>query len=164
METRKIELTLEQAKELYKQGGSFKTLALGAFSEEELTKPNLPKSWREWKQAHPYIGEEYLITNSSEIISSIGYRPSDNLLETREDAEAFLTLIKLKRLRDCYRQGWKPDWAKDDIKSVIQVEEGIIIPAWEISFSYFLTFQSEEVRDEFLNNFKNMIEQVKEFI
>ena len=42
MEIREIKLTLSQAKELYKQGGSFRSLALEAYSEEELTKSSLP--------------------------------------------------------------------------------------------------------------------------
>lgn len=48
METRNVKLSLEKAKEFYAKGGEFRDLALSAFTEEELTKKALPKTWEEY--------------------------------------------------------------------------------------------------------------------
>ena len=47
-EERNITLTLDKAKEWYKKGGELKEIALQAFTEEELTKIDLPKTWEEF--------------------------------------------------------------------------------------------------------------------
>lgn len=44
MESRNITLTLDKAKEWYKQGGELKEVALQAYTEEELTNDELPKT------------------------------------------------------------------------------------------------------------------------
>ena len=54
METRTIKLTLEKAKEFYKKGGEFRDLALSAYTEEELTKVELPKTWEEFCETIKY--------------------------------------------------------------------------------------------------------------
>ena len=48
METRAIKLTLEKAKKFYQKGGEFRDLALSAYTEEELTKVELPKTWEDF--------------------------------------------------------------------------------------------------------------------
>ena len=69
MESRNIALTLDKAKEWYKQGGELKEVALQAFSENELTKIELPKTWEEFCENYPK-GEQERTINPIVFISN----------------------------------------------------------------------------------------------
>lgn len=62
-EERNITLTLDKAKEWYKKGGELKEIALQAFSENELIKVELPKTWEEFCRTHDIMPTEALITS-----------------------------------------------------------------------------------------------------
>lgn len=90
-------------------------------------KKKLPNSWEEWIEQNPL-----------DIITMRG-----GILEAKEDVEAILALIKLKRLRDTYRQGWIPDWAIDDAKHCIERFKGDFKATISYHTDCFLAFQSE---------------------
>ncbi len=172
MEERTIKLTLEKAKEFYKKGGEFRDLALSAFTEEELTKMELPKTWEEFCANYKVQkGECFINSNSVIEYPSIEYTsPSDtlrlvctnsNLLPNKKAAEAHLALIKLHQLRDCYRQGWKPDWSDNKNKYCI-IHNGVHII--NTCTKVFLSFQSRKLAEEFLNNFRDLIEEAGDLI
>ena len=130
----------------------------------------LPKTWKEFCDTFNTPDEEYYIDNTSEIdIHSGEFRDYDfdkNLLSSKEAAKAHLALIQLHRLRDCYRQGWKPDW-KDDttIKYAIVYSYSRELTVEEYSYTpMFLSFQSEELAKEFISNFRDLIEQAGDLI
>ena len=168
METRSIKLTLEKAKEFYKKGGEFKDLALSAYTKEELTKVELPKTWEEFCKNYKVQKEEYFIDSDSDItvVSSSGrLMDSDqNLLPNRQAAEAHLALMQLHQLRDCYRQGWKPDWEKEELKWCIDKRKIYLIITSSYSYSKFLSFQSKEIAELFLDNFQDLIKQAGDLI
>ena len=143
----------------------------------EVVCTTLPKSWGEFCDNYPIENYECLISEHS-IIKD--FYPSDvaipqiernerkvnenkNLLPNKETAEAFLALMQLIQLRDCYRQGWKPDWGDYTTKHCI-IFGGVVYIGWAIGEQRVLSFQSEEIRDEFLKNFKDLIEKAKELI
>ena len=76
-----------------------------------------------------------------------------------------LALCQLLVCREVYRQGWKPNWKDDkEIKYCIErVENWITKETYELT-SKVLSFQSAEIRDEFLENFRDLIEEAKELI
>ena len=76
-----------------------------------------------------------------------------------------LALCQLLVCREVYRQGWKPNWKDDkEIKYCIErVENYITKETYELT-SKVLSFQSAEIRDEFLENFRDLIEEAKELI
>ena len=140
------------------------------FEELYLPEPTkeLPNSWKEWVEQNSKVADEYFIADDC-MIERINserrtFNSDDNLLATEEDAEAILALIKLKRLRDTYRQGWIPDWAIDDAKHCIERFKGDFKATISYHTDCFLAFQSEEIRDKFYVNFKDLIETAKEFI
>ena len=164
MEERTIKLTLEKAKEFYRKGDEFKDLALSAFTKEELEKVELPKTWEEFCKLYDiHFPNEYYIDSSSNIRKFLGGLGRDvnsckNVLPTRETAEAHLALMQLHQLRDCYRQGWKPDWENTDLckYSIVLVNNTPkILPSY--SCNCFLSFQSKKIAEEFLNNFRDLI-------
>ena len=174
MEARIITLTLEKAKEFYKKGGELRDLALSAYTEEELLEIMLPKTWEEFCDLFK-IHEEYHIDSASDIIKNEGdyYRDpilNRNLLVSKEAANQHLPLMQLHQLRDCYRQGWIPDWSDCENKYCIIYDSVYCNTNYNHSIAVhthtneFLTFQSREIAQEFLNNFKDLIEQVGDLI
>lgn len=76
-----------------------------------------------------------------------------------------LALMQLLVCREVYRQGWKPDWTKGtENKYCIINNFNKIEPTYYSFVGRVLSFQSEEVRDKFLENFKDLIEEAKELI
>lgn len=136
-------------------------------------KPQLPKTWEEFCDKH--INNEYYISECSSIERlALGhiYKASldKNLLPSIEAAKAHLALMQLHQLRDCYRQGWIPNWYDDYDKWCIERSFNYdtnrikIKVAWGINVPYFLSFQTEELATEFLNNFRELIEQAGDLI
>ena len=106
-------------------------------------KPKLPKTW-----------EEFCEHNKVNINVPRGH----------------LALMQLHQLRDCYRQGWIPDWSDCENKYCIIYDSIYCNTNYNHSIAVhthtneFLTFQSREISQEFLNNFKDLIEQAGDLI
>ena len=169
METRTIKLTLEKAKEFYKKGEEFRDLALSAYTEEELTKVELPKTWEEFCNNYKVQKEECFIASNSVIVnvSSSDTRlicSDRNLLPNKQAAEAHLALMQLHQLRDCYRQGWKPDWTIPKSNFAIFYMKGRYTVEEFIYSREFLTFQTREIASKFLTNFRELIEEAGDLI
>lgn len=174
MESRTVKLTLEKAKEFYKKGGELKELALSAFTEEELTKVELPETWEEFcRQFTKIRGEYYIDTDSIIYGDGDGYRDplyDRNMLPSKKAAEQHLALMQLHQLRDCYRQGWTPDWSDSNKDKYCIIYNG----AYSGTNSYridiyidvrtFLSFQSEEIAKLFLENFRSLIAEAGDLI
>ena len=171
MEARVITLTLEKAKEFYNKGGEFRDLALSAYTEEELIEIILPKTWEEFCKNYKVQKDEYFISSNSTIegvLSNIRLPCKDsNLLPNKQAAESHLALIKLHQLRDCYRQGWKPDWKNNNLPKYciycVNKEQKFDIGSF-YERREFLSFQSRKLAQEFLNNFRDLILQAGDLI
>lgn len=170
-EERNITLTLEKAKEWYKRGGELKEVALQAYSEEELTKAELPKSWKEYCVNYPIKEGEYYIDLCSDIIlASSGHNGEReiemdrNICPSKESAEAHLALIQLEQLRDCYRGLFvtiigMPVWCIIRHKGRLVITQRI----WGTNET-FLSFQSPEIAEKYLKNFESLIKQAGDLI
>ena len=132
-------------------------------------KPQLPMTWKEFCEQNMVKKNEYYVDTDSCIIAiSDGkrYSSSDrNLLPSKEAAKAHLALMQLHQLRNCYRQGWLPDWndGRQDKYAIISFEDKYEITKFNFS-SRFLTFQDEITANEFLINFRKLIEQAGDLI
>lgn len=76
-----------------------------------------------------------------------------------------LALMQLLVCREVYRQGWEPNWKdNNEIKYCIERVENWITKAPYTITAKVLAFQSAEIRDKFLENFRDLIEEAKELI
>lgn len=171
MEKRTLEITLAIAKEWYKgDNNALKELALQAYTETELQPVTCVKSWEEFCEQNSKVGCDYYIHTGSQIHTCIGsFRDKEgdrNLLATKEDAEAFLALIQLKRLRDQWWESlnWKPDYTDYTYKYIIVVDENEISIGTAIIYHRFLAFPTKEIAEEFLKCFEDLINKAKELI
>lgn len=157
MEERNIKLSLEKAKEFYRKGGEFRDLALSAFTEEELTKKELPKTWEEYIKYWAKRRKGVRLSDMTEI-------ELDKIEFTNSFLYAHNALTQLHLLRDCYRQGWIPKWSDDTIKYCIKAKGGSVYLYTSRQTNHFLSFQDEETAIEFMENFKMLILQAGDLI
>ena len=134
-----------------------KDLALQTYPE--LGKKQLPKTWEE-------LGEikGFFVTSDSEFGTAACRTTvfSQNTFATKDQAEASIALAMLSQLREVYRNGWKPDWEDGEkLKFCIEFFKNKIDINYYYCTSRFLSFQSAEIRDLFLKNFRELIEKAK---
>lgn len=161
MEERSIKLTLEKAKEFYKKGGELRDLALLVYTKDELMIIELPRTWEEFcskvskKEVESYIG-----TDSDILPAPYLYRNPKrdrNVLPSQEAAKAHLALMQLHQLRDCYRQGWKPDFSDKSTKYCVKVKDDYVYLYTSRETSCFLLFQTLDIARCFMENFRDLI-------
>ena len=137
--------------------------------------PQLPKTWGEFCKIKKLIDCEAYIDSNSKCIGidksftsggwERNYYKDRNILPSNKAAEQHLALMQLHQLRDCYRNGWKPDWKDSEYKKyVIQSSEGEYYVDDYYNISTFLAFQDEITANEFLINFRKLIEQAGDLI
>ena len=131
-------------------------------------KPQLPKTWEEFCYNNDRKPNEAFIDNSSEIrlITERHERKSScdkNILLSKQAAKQHLALMQLHQLRDCYRQGWVPALSNNKLKFCINQNPDYNITAY-YDISKFLSFSTYEIAEEFLNNFRDLIEQAGDLI
>jgi hypothetical protein len=120
-------------------------------------KKQLPKTWVDLEKI-----DGYYIDNDSSISEcfTMPINRNRNIFVTKEQAQAAIALAQLSQLREVYRSGWVPDWRdSDQEKYVVIMSEGEINANVLQRFNSFLSFESEEIRDEFLKNFRNLIDE-----
>lgn len=143
-------------------------VAVVTFREKER---KLPKSFEEFCEMFPdYTGEYFIEPNNIDKIGQVmdisewGKRTNRNaeLLPDRDTAEAVLALCQLIQLRNCYNGDLVPDWKNAETKFMIIIYDGEIdVDCANNLSSSILYFKSEELRDEFLRNFRSLIEKLK---
>lgn len=125
----------------------------------------LPKTWEEFCDNYPVKDGEFFVNADCRIYEyTEGQRNpigDANVLPNREYAEAILALCQLIQLRDCYNEGWQPDWESRDTKYIICIEQNDIQLAERARISRILAFRTPFIREKFYINFKNIIEKAK---
>ena len=168
MEERNVKISLDKAREWYNQGGELKELALSAFTEKEITESTLPNTWEEFCEFYPIKEKEcYIVLDST--LSEVGgcqrlSNDDKNILPSKEAAKAHLAYMQLHQLRDCYRQGWVPDWEDNITKYCIVLQGNRYSIYRNLITCNFLSFQSMELAEKFLNNFQELIKLAGDLI
>lgn len=157
MEKRKLEIDFETAKSYYESGNeALKSIALQVFPE--LEKKELPKTWDELDKIKGYYVDAYSLIVD---YSNNPYSSNKNTFATKEQAEASIALAQLSQLREVYRNGWVPDWENQTNKHVINLYNGKLSRSTYGITSFFLSFQDEETRNLFFENFRDLIEKAR---
>ena len=132
--------------------------------------PKLPKTWEEFCEQNKVKDGECYIGNTSCVVEVLKgncfhrRKTHDrNILPNKKAAEQHLVLMQLHQLRDCYRQGWIPTLNKTSFGIIRRVEGDLEVEKFVFS-SRFLSFQYPEMAKEFLNNFRDLIEQAGDLI
>lgn len=100
-----------------------------------------------------------------EFLNNYDHSDRTTILVQNKYEKAFLALRMLLELRDVYNDGWKPDWLSyDEDKFVIYYHRNEIKIDCLTNTNTVLSFKSKELRDEFYDNFKDIIEQARELL
>lgn len=141
----------------------------GAIVFEDI-KSKPPKTWKEFCEQNEVKNGEYYISSQSDVTGVFAYNYPHrretidrNILPNKKSAEQHLVLMQLHQLRDCYRQGWIPTLNKTSFGIIRRVEGDLEVEKFVFS-SRFLSFQSGKIAKDFLNNFRNLIEQAGDLI
>lgn len=124
------------------------------------------------KKEYPKTYEECNRIMGIELWNTLWGEDATEYEEQMEDLiDAF---IRLKVCRDAYwkiageemglGKPWKPDWEYDDTKYVLFFNKNEICYEMMKHTSYVLAFPTEEMRDAFYENFKELIENCKELL
>ena len=151
MENKEISIIPPVGYEIDKEKSTFEKIVFRKINE-------LPKTWEELKNI-----SGYLVSGFSEIISSSLINANDctkNIFPTKELAEASLALSQLLQLRDRYN-GDNKGFIFSDNNYCITFVDNRIEKSLYFHSQQVLAFRTEELRDEFYNNFKDLIEIAK---
>jgi hypothetical protein len=154
-----IRLTLKEAQKMYKAGGQAKEFALQVFDEEELNpKPKVPQTWEDYcDNFYPF--EKHM-----------HYYPHFAHGFDEDDADAFIAYGRLIRLRRAWIDNWRPDWSKETSHKnpkyciVSTVSEGFTVNKCYNGWITMLSFPTQEMAEEFMNCFKDLLEKAKTLI
>lgn len=83
---------------------------------------------------------------------------------SKEETKAFCALGKLIQLRDAWWGEWKPDWSNDENKYHVWIMVDEICIDKAIHIQHVLAFPTEEIAIDFLNTFRDLIEEAKMFL
>jgi hypothetical protein len=156
METRNVKISLETAQRWYNgTDDELKELALQTYPE--IAKKTLPKSWEELEVIKGCYVSSFskILDPIDNSVLSLNYK----VFKTENQAKSTLAMAKLSQLMAVYNDGWVPDWKNTKQKKyIIYMLNDNIAVDWVYSQKYFLSFKTENLREEFLENFKEDIE------
>lgn len=131
---------------------------------------NLPSTWEEFckgfniKQGESYISS-YSTVSNYENKRKRNFTCDRNCLPSEKAATQHLALMQLHQLRDCYRQGWVPDWNEKRAKFAISpIDRGNYVIDELYTVPAFLSFQSRKIAELFLANFLDLIREAGELL
>lgn len=127
-------------------------------------KDSKPRSWKEYSDIYEEKVGHY--TNAADIDADAQCRACrcyDSFV-SEDEAKAFCALGKLIQLRDAWVGDWEPDWKKVYNKyTIINARDRIDLNT-AIFDSGALAFPTKEMANDFLETFRNLIEEAKMFL
>ena len=151
-----IKITPPEGYEVDKEKSTFNEIV---FKKLE---PNLPMSWEKLG-----VVKGYYISASSDI-SHICYTNTidnnRNVFPTEEEAKAMRAMAQLCQLRDAWNDGWKANWGDDTPKYCIISYKNILLKDFYYYTSAPMAFKTRELRDKFMETFKDLLEEAKPFL
>lgn len=162
METIRFEMPIPEGYEVDIEKSDLKEERVVLKKKEEANQNKLPESWEE-------LGEVsgYYITSNSKVLGvkelpTCNYER--NILPSEKLAKSLLEMIQLLQLRDAYNDGWKPDWCDSDEKFCIRAFKGEVTPITTVGYVSRMAFKTKELRDKFLETFRDKLELAKDWL
>jgi len=169
---KEVKIEIPTGYEIDREKSTFEKIV---FKKKEDTKP---RSWEEY--CDNFRGEFYYIRDNGNNIGD-SFTPTGlmsayrNTLPSKELAEVFLAMMQLMSLRQDWihrwsveqnlTKDWEPDWNKfrEDKWCIINNTNKLIIGRYG-SISKALSFPTEEMVEDFMNCFKDLLEIAKPLI
>ena len=134
-------------------------------------KDTKPRSWEEYC-TNTKRNRTYFIGPTSGIIEAfcgnefLDTKSDKNTLPSKELAEAFLAMMQLMSLRQAWIGDWKPDWLDMTLEKrcIIIKGDGRIVVNSLFHNRRTLSFPTEEMAEDFMNCFEDLLEVAKPLI
>lgn len=163
MEPKSIQIITPEGYEIDKEKSTFEKIVFKPIDSR-------PRSWEEYcKQQKANNKKGYYINSAGCNLDKTSWNTCSttdfwrNVLPSEELAKAFLAMMQLMSLRQAWIGDWKPDWDNAYLrKYCIEGEENgnFRIDALCLMRSP-LSFPTKQMAEEFLDCFKDLIEQAK---
>lgn len=154
MEIKELKIQVPEGYEIDKEKSTFENIVFKRAGRK------LPKKWEDL-----YKVGGWFVDFHSDVVTSGSMHTGDsvkNRFPTKEEAEACLALSQLCQLRDRYNDGWKPDWKNStETKYIIEINRDYITKTFYNHTKRILAFKTKNIRDKFLENFRDLIEIAK---
>jgi hypothetical protein len=146
-----LNIEIPEGYEIDRENSTFEKIVFKEIKKE------LPKSWQELRKIDGYYASSATCTLNK--VEGYATNPSNRgIFVTQEQAEASIALAQLSQLREVYRQGWEPDWNHPtEKKHGIFFGEGEPAITAFFNTNCFLSFQTEKIATQFLENFRDLI-------
>lgn len=157
-----ITLSLDKARKMYGKNPEMDELLLANFSKDELTKKELPKTWKEINRVAGYFiaSDGTICETRSDTYSDPILNDNKRNFATEKQAKSALAMAQLSQLIAVYNDGWEPDWGNANMeKRCISRSRNFILATTYRDSYQFLAFKNCELRDEFLKNFEPLIKE-----
>lgn len=136
--------------------------------KDETKENNVPRTWEEYCSTITkgyYIDTHSNINNAAYNQGAADFDKAKNVLPTEELAEAFLAMMQLMSLRQAWIKDWEPDWENEnECKYCITIVENFLKISTYWSACRSLSFPTEEMAQDFLHCFKDLIKKAKVLI
>lgn len=120
----------------------------------------LPKTWDEFVTEMGFNPENFTV-------DGLYMEVSDCMLAGGDDigryCDQHIAMVQLHALRDCYRQGWKPEHNKACWNIILFKDGELQIHEFE-QISSFLSFGNQKTARAFLNRFEDLIKEAGDLI
>ena len=148
-------ITLENGEEVQMSVESYNELSKAVRAKSR------PKSWEELNKVSGYYANTFSIITEYDQSSWNPKRDDKNIFATKEQAEASIAMAQLSQLMAVYNDGWVPDWDDSYRKSCIVFSKGKFSKLYICNMKSFLTFKTDDIRNEFFNNFQDLMKKAK---
>ena len=152
-----IKITPPEGYEVDKEKSTFSEIV---FKKLE---PNLPMSWEELEEIKGYFVQLNSNINDRPVICKID-ACNRNTFPTKEEAKAMLAMAQLCQLRDRWNGEQKANWGDDTPKYCIISYKNILLKDFYYYTSATMAFKTRELRDKFMETFKDLLEEAKPFL
>ena len=140
------------------------TAIVSALFKEYEKQNELPKTWEEFCKRNKMGDKRFCLYNGDVIETSVSQNifKDATLIESVEEAQAFIALMQLRQLRKAYVKDWEPDWTNCKVlKYSITFIEGVLNIVGTVTAQHSMSFPTEKIAKQFLTNFKDLLEIAK---
>ena len=123
---------------------------------------NLPMSWEELGVVKGYYINQN--SNINDIFHTNAVDNNRNVFPTKEEAKAMRAMAQLCQLRDAWNGEWRADWEDNTPKYCIISYKNILCTDFYYYTSTPMAFKTRELRDKFMETFKDLLEEAKPFL
>ena len=153
MKNKELKIQVPEGYEIDRENSTFEKIVFKKVENE------LPKRWEDLGFIRGYYVNAHSELRDFECYT--GKDSNKNTFPTKEEAEACIALAQLCQLRDIYNAGWKPDYKDNNVKYFLYYWGDTITKSHTTGASNLLVFKTVELRDKFLENYKDLIETAK---